>query len=83
MLLPPQPSTAGHAATRVPAGQGAAAFAIRAAPQAGASGETEVHIHIGRIEVTALQEAPLPKARARERTPAMSLDAYLAARSNA
>jgi hypothetical protein len=83
LLMPPQPSTAGHAAPQAQAVQGAAAFAIRAAPQAGASGETEVHIHIGRIEVTALQEAPLPKAGARERAPAMSLDAYLAARSKA
>jgi hypothetical protein len=39
--------------------------------------ETEVHIHIGRIEVTALQEAARPKPRLRERVQPMSLDAYL------
>lgn len=83
LLLPPRPSTAGHAASQAQAVQGPAAFTARAVPQAGASGETEVHIHIGRIEVTALQEAPRPKARARERAPAMSLDAYLATRSKA
>ena len=39
---------------------------------------TEVHVHIGRIEVTALQ-APVARPRpARERTQPVSLDAYLA-----
>lgn len=45
--------------------------------------ETEVHIHIGRIDVTALHEAPRPKARPRERAQPMSLDAYLAQRGSA
>jgi hypothetical protein len=67
-LLPPQP-------------RGPAAFAFRPAPQAAASQETEVHIHIGRIDVTALHEAPPPKARPRERAQPVSLDAFLAARS--
>lgn len=42
----------------------------------------EVHVHIGRIEVTAVTEAPAPApARARsERPQPMSLDAYLARR---
>lgn len=40
-------------------------------------GETEVHIHIGRIEVTALQEAPPPKPVTRERAQPMSLETYL------
>jgi hypothetical protein len=80
-LLPPQPSTAGHAAPLAQTVRGPAAFALRPAPQAAASQETEVHIHIGRIDVTALQEAPRPKARPRERTQPVSLDAYLAARS--
>ncbi|MBT2304796.1 hypothetical protein J7E70_30725 [Variovorax paradoxus] len=80
-LLPPQPSTAGHAAPLAQTVRGPAAFALRPAPQAAASQETEVHIHIGRIDVTALHEAPRPKARPRERTQPVSLDAYLAARS--
>jgi hypothetical protein len=80
-LLPPRPSTAGHAAPLAQTVRGPAAFALRPAPQAAASQETEVHIHIGRIDVTALQEAPRPKARPRERTQPVSLDAYLAARS--
>lgn len=45
-------------------------------------GETEVHIHIGRIEVTALQEAARPQPRPRERVQPMSLDAYLEQRRN-
>lgn len=82
-LLPPQPSTAGHAAPLAQTVRGPAAFALRPAPQAAANQETEVHIHIGRIDVTALHEAPRPKARPRERTRPVSLDAYLAARSKA
>jgi hypothetical protein len=39
----------------------------------------EVHIHIGRIEVTAVHEAAAPRRR-RESAPAMTLDAYLAKR---
>src|SRR4051794_40395259 len=54
-------------------------------PNAGAPAadeSTEVHIHIGRIEVTAAQEAPSPRNRpSRKQAPRMSLDAYLAARS--
>lgn len=80
-LLPPQPSTAGHAASLAQTVRGPAAFALRPAPQAAASQETEVHIHIGRIDVTALHEAPRPKARPREHTQPVSLDAYLATRS--
>lgn len=80
-LLPPQPGAAGHAAPLAQTVRGPAAFALRPAPQTAASPETEVHIHIGRIDVTALHEAPRPKARPRERTQPVSLDAYLAARS--
>lgn len=39
----------------------------------------EVHVHIGRIEVTAMHEAPPAKPRERGRQP-MSLDEYLARR---
>ena len=41
---------------------------------------TEVHIHIGRIDVTAVHEAPKAKARARERAQPVSLHDYLATR---
>lgn len=40
----------------------------------------EIHVHIGRIEVTAVSEAPKPKARAARGQPPMSLDDYLAKR---
>ncbi len=40
----------------------------------------EVHVHIGRIEVTALQEAPVAKKAAKPLRPPMSLDQYLAKR---
>ncbi len=39
---------------------------------------TEVHVHIGRIEVTALQAPAARQRPARERTQPVSLDAYLA-----
>ena len=41
---------------------------------------TEVHIHIGRIDVTAVQEAPSPRRRAAAAPPPMSLEGYLAQR---
>lgn len=42
----------------------------------------EVHVHIGRIEVTAVQEAPpAKKSRARPTRKPMSLDEYLARRT--
>ncbi|QID17622.1 hypothetical protein G3580_08175 [Nitrogeniibacter mangrovi] len=40
----------------------------------------EVHVHIGRIEVTAVQEAAAPKARPKRGQAPMSLDDYLARR---
>ena len=55
--------------------------AVQMAAPSGPGADTEVHIHIGRIDVTALHEAPRPKAKPRERTQPVSLDAYLAARS--
>jgi hypothetical protein len=42
---------------------------------------TEVHIHIGRIDVTAVHEAPPPRRRAAPSPAPMSLDTYLARRS--
>jgi hypothetical protein len=41
---------------------------------------TEVHVSIGRIEVTAVHEALPPKRAAQRRPAAMSLDEYLAKR---
>jgi hypothetical protein len=40
----------------------------------------EVHIHIGRIEVTAVHEASRPRRERTPSVPAMSLDTYLAKR---
>lgn len=42
---------------------------------------TEVHIHIGRIEVTAVHEAPKTRTKPAAKPSAPSLDEYLAARS--
>jgi hypothetical protein len=39
---------------------------------------TEVHIHIGRIDVTAVHEAPAPRRRTPAAPAPMSLDGYLA-----
>jgi hypothetical protein len=41
---------------------------------------SEVHIHIGRIEVTAVHEAAPPRRLPAPRPSPMSLDAYLAKR---
>jgi hypothetical protein len=75
-LLPP----ACTAASATPS----AARHTAALPQlrAGAGGEdtTEVHIHIGRIEVTAAHETPRARAEPRSKQAPMSLGAYLAAR---
>lgn len=50
------------------------------APSLAAEGPAEVHVHIGRIEVTAVQE-PAPTKRPSKRGPSpMSLDEYLARR---
>jgi hypothetical protein len=45
-----------------------------------AESPTEVHVHIGRIEVTAVQPPPAPKPAARGGPQPMSLDEYLARR---
>jgi hypothetical protein len=60
---------------------GAARLAPRAPVSATPSEEaTEVHIHIGRIEVSAVQEAPRVRTKP-AKSRAQSLDAYLAERS--
>ena len=45
--------------------------------QAAPAATDEIHIHIGRIEVTAVQEATAPRARGRAATAPMSLRDYL------
>ncbi len=82
-LLPPVDANASPSGMDTPR-QLAALRAMGAAQQSQSSQDTEVHIHIGRIDVTAVHEKPQPKARARERerTQPVSLDAYLAARSS-
>jgi hypothetical protein len=74
-LLPPTPDTS---LTLRPGG---AALDRPNATHTGAVEETtEVHVHIGRIEVTAMHEpAPAKPAAARRPAP-MSLDDYLAKR---
>lgn len=80
-LLPTSASTA----LRQPHAPHAAWPSAIGAPhgQVAAPQDTEVHIHIGRIDVTALHEAPRAKAKPRERAQPMSLDAYLAKRKGA
>jgi hypothetical protein len=56
-------------------------MAINMAPQPAANESTEIHLHIGRIEVSALQEsATLKGPRASARRATQSLDEYLAGR---
>ncbi|MCW5627551.1 MAG: hypothetical protein KIT47_01705 [Rhodoferax sp.] len=50
---------------------------------AAAEEATEVHVHIGRIEVTALQPAPAPRKPARSGRAPLSLDDYLSRRRGA
>jgi hypothetical protein len=69
--LPPTPSVARPAAPRPSSNP--TRHGTEAAPD-------EIHVHIGRIEVTAVQEAPKPKARAARGQAPMSLDDYLARR---
>jgi hypothetical protein len=53
-----------------------------ASPQSSAADETtEVHLHIGRIDVTALHEAPPPRRKAAQARAPRSLDDYLSRRS--
>lgn len=69
--LPSKPSVARPTAPRP------ASNTARHTPEAAPD---EIHVHIGRIEVTAVQEAPKPKARAARGQAPMSLDDYLAKR---
>lgn len=71
---PPKPARGGG--LRLPGAS--SAFDARPQPgQAGPAATDEIHIHIGRIEVTAVQEAATPRARERAATAPMSLQDYL------
>lgn len=83
-LLPPRPGGHAAAVAAVAASLPAPRPAGEAAPRAAAAAEpSEVHVHIGRIEVTALPEAPGPRRAPRQRTAPVTLEAYLAARGKA
>jgi len=60
-----------------------AAWSQTLAPAGAADDPTEVHIHIGRIDVTAVHDAPKVRVKPTAKSPSLSLDAYLAGRSKA
>jgi hypothetical protein len=79
----PHPEAANAAAARVaPLGSRRAAPAFTA-PRSQADEATEVHIHIGRIEVTAVREQARVRSKQAAEPASLSLDAYLATRSRA
>lgn len=83
----PTPLLPVHTATPLSVMPASPAPYARAATWAGsgpptAREDTEVHIHIGRIDVTAVHETPKAKPRAREPAQPVSLQAYLAKRTN-
>jgi len=84
-LVPLMPAPARRRAPAAPAALraagGTAARLAAAAPARDAAEATEVHIHIGRIDVTALREAAPARRRPAPAPAATSLDAYLAKRS--
>lgn len=72
-----------HAAHRPPAPVQQQAAPLRM-PSSAPAETTEVHVHIGRIEVTALQQQPpAPRKAPRAGRAPLSLDAYLARRRGA
>lgn len=75
-IAPAPLKTARGGGMRVPGAS--SAFDARPQPsEAGPAATDEIHIHIGRIEVTAVQEAATPRARERAATAPMSLQDYL------
>lgn len=79
-IAPAPPKPARGDGMRVPGAS--SAFDARPQPsQAGPAATDEIHIHIGRIEVTAVQEAAAPRSRERAATAPMSLQDYLDRRS--
>jgi hypothetical protein len=76
-LLPPQPGTPALAAHPIAA---SLPTAPTVASRAAREETTEVHVTIGRIEVTAVHEAPPPRREPARRGKPKSLDEYLAGR---
>ena len=72
-LLAPTHASAAHFDAVPPTLSGRVAVQAEAEP-------TEVHVHIGRVEVTALAESSPARPARRPRPEAMSLDDYLAQR---
>lgn len=75
-LLPASPARALHTGTP----RAAHALDPSRQPSPPAAEPAEVHVHIGRIEVTAIAQPPAHKPAVRERSQPLSLDAYLARR---
>lgn len=78
-LLPPTPARDNGPALR-PAFRPGQATPDARQPATKVEETTEVHVTIGRIEVTAVQETPAQKTAARRRPAPMSLDEYIARR---
>jgi hypothetical protein len=83
LLMPTHERGQATAPGAPPVAPRASAWSTPMAPTGAPREPTEVHIHIGRIDVNALHDgAPAPRRRPAAATPApMSLDAYLARRS--
>lgn len=89
-LLPPTPDNHRARGTGADGGGQSAAFAraledarsqLQRQLAAAQSAPTEVHVTIGRIEVTAAPMAPASPRKAPERAPTVSLEQYLASRA--
>lgn len=83
-LMPAATPRPTPAATMPVAGQSAwSAYSTARSPARAAKAEepTEVHVHIGRIDVTAVHEPAAPRRRPAGAPAPMSLDTYLARRS--
>ena len=82
-LMPAASARQTPAATVSVAGQAAWAAHSPVSPARAAKAEeaTEVHVHIGRIDVTAVHEPTAPRRRPAAAAAPMSLDTYLAKRS--
>lgn len=80
-LLPADtPASPARTAERRPTATAAPAARAKVPAADGAAAPAEVHIHIGRIEVTAMPEAPAPKRARKAGSAPLSLDDYLARR---
>ena len=78
----PRQSTAAPIGAIAAAGQ--PAWSAHAAPRAAKADEpSEVHVHIGRIDVSAVHEPATPRRRAAVAAAPMSLDTYFTKRGRA